>query len=252
MRAFIGILFLLCTFSGSIVAQGELPVDTLTTVASASRVKQLEKTSIQKRIPSQEEMQRFRDDKAFNYGESKRPDNYPEWLLKILDWFNDLKNNILQAIFTRTSVTVVFVILVVALLVGIILRMQNASIRNLFSRQKLNHDEAEFYEEDVNRMNFEQLIAQAIANKNYRLAVRFLYLKNLKILSDRLIINWNPNKTNYSYLNEIKSESLKSKFQESTLIFDFVWYGEFVLNENTFHEAVEHFNEFNRMINNER
>lgn len=251
MKYFIGILFLFSTFSGPVFAQERQVVDTITTVASTPKLRQLEKTSIQKRIPSKDDMQQFRDDEAFNYGESERP-GYPRWILRILDWIDSLTNDFMRAVFTRNTITVIFIVLVVTLLVAIILRMQNVSIRNLFSRQKLNQEESEFYEEDVNRMNFEQLITQAVDNKNYRLAVRFLYLKNLKALSDRLIINWNPNKTNYSYVDEIKIESLKGKFQESTLIFDFVWYGEFVLNENTFHEAYRLFNEFNRMISNER
>lgn len=112
-------------------------------------------------------------------------------------------------------------------------------------------DQIDIYTENVHNMNFDELIANALKNKDYRLVVRFLYLKNLKLMSDKEIIDWSTNKTNYSYQYEIKNNSLRNKFLEATLIFDYVWYGEFALDESQFSEINRRMNEFNNMVKHE-
>lgn len=59
------------------------------------------------------------------------------------------------------------------------------------------------------------MIEEAIANRNYRFALRLNYLRSLKILSDKEIINWKIDKTNHEFIGEIKHSNLKSTFQIS-------------------------------------
>jgi len=204
---------------------------------------------VELRIPPEESIEEYRKDKDFQYDEGKKF-NYPTWLQRILDWFSKSFSKTLNAAFSREVLIIIFVILLTALIVTIVLRTQGVSFKNLFGKRRMDTDETQFFTEDVNKMDFDQLIAESIKTKNYRLAVRFLYLKNLKSLSDHSIINWNPNKTNYSYQYEIENSTLRTRFLESTRIFDFVWYGEFLLDEQSFNEAHHHFNDFNRAINN--
>lgn len=217
-------------------------------VSVKSNIRQIEKVVPELRIPPKEKIKKYQADKHFDYRES-RPVEYPEWVLKIMDWFGSLFDKSLSVVFTKAFWITIFVVLLTFLIIAIVLRMQGVTLRNLLGRRKIDTEESEFYSEDVNTMDFDNLISESVKTKNYRLAVRFLYLKNLKALSDRLIINWSPNKTNYSYLYEINSENLRSDFVESTRIFDFVWYGEFQLDESSFNDAHNVFNEFNRRIN---
>jgi len=201
------------------------------------------------RIPSEESIEKYRNDKDFFYEEMRSP-KYPAWLQRIFDWFNDMISKTVNAVFSREILIALFIVLLSALIVAIVLRTQNISLKQLFGKQKVDSDEIDFITEDVNKMDFEALIAESIKTKNYRLAVRFLYLKNLKALSDKLIIKWNPNKTNYSYQYEIENSDLRSRFLDSTRIFDFVWYGEFNLDDNSFNDARHLFDDLNRSINN--
>lgn len=211
----------------------------------------LKETKIDLRIPVDTKIKEYQKDKHFNYEQSHRFE-YPEWVLKIFDWFDRLFGKTLNKVFSREFLMITSGIFIAILLIAIILRVQNVRLRNLLSRRKLNDEEVHIYAEDVNGMDFESLISTSINSQDYRLATRFLYLKNLKALSDKQIINWNPNKTNYSYQYEIANVALKQKFVESTRIFDFVWYGEFILDANSFEEAHNFFKELNVMINNER
>ncbi len=211
----------------------------------------LQKTAVDLRIPSEDKIKKYKDDKHFNYEDSRQRE-YPEWLLKIFDWFGDKMGWTLNKVFSREFSLFIFSTLFVILIIAIIMRVQDVSLRNIFGRRKLETDELDIYAEDVNKMDFETLISDSIKARNYRMAVRFLYLKTLKAMSDNHLIDWSPNKTNYSYLNEIKSVTVRNKFIESTRIFDFVWYGEFVLDDKSFDEAHNFFKELNRSIINER
>nr|WP_233454750.1 DUF4129 domain-containing protein [Hymenobacter negativus] len=54
----------------------------------------------------------------------------------------------------------------------------------------------------------------------------------LKTLSDRGLINWQPDKTNHAYLAELPpTGAIRDDFREITRQFEFVWYGELALSE---------------------
>lgn len=205
------------------------------------------------RIPKESKIEDFRADKHFQYDqEYARPPQIPKWLWNILDYIIKPVVKTIDFIFTSGVMKIVLIVLVTALVVVIIMRLQGVTLKSLLGKQKMENDQTQFIAEDVNAMNFDELINQSLDDKNYRLVVRFLYLKNLKLLSDKAIIEWNPNKTNYSYESEIRSEQIRSGFRNTTRIFDFVWYGEFILNEDNFGDAYNYFKEFNQLVENER
>ena len=208
-------------------------------------------SSLELRIPDKERIEEFQNNKDFQY-ESAPPIEMPIWLQKLLANILRTFEKSTNVAFSREIGLIMLILVISTIIIMIALRMQGVSLKSLFGKKKLETEDADFIAEDVNKMDFEQLINESLKAKNYRLVIRFLYLKNLKLLSDREFINWNPNKTNYSYLNEIESPGLRTKFLRTTHIFDFVWYGEFILDENSFNDAYNFFLEFNQLIGNER
>ncbi len=103
-------------------------------------------------------------------------------------------------------------------------------------------------EELIKSDDLPTLIKNAIAQKNYRLAVRYYYLLVLQKLSNAEIIDWEQQKTNEDYIGEIESTTLKQKFTSGTYLYDFVWYGNFELNEKEFEKAENQFNELTKLI----
>tara|TARA_Y100001935_G_C17295050_1_gene505636 strand:- start:1942 stop:2346 length:405 start_codon:yes stop_codon:yes gene_type:complete len=85
--------------------------------------------------------------------------------------------------------------------------------------------------------NIQDLIKEALANKNYRLAIRYYYLYILKLLSNKELIDWQLQKTNDDYLHELSNGSLKKAFAKATFLYDYVWYGEFQLDESKYQQA---------------
>lgn len=100
-----------------------------------------------------------------------------------------------------------------------------------------------YVEENIEQVNFDQLIDQSLKEYNYRLATRYLYLKSLKSLANKKTIEWHFDKTNSDYINEIKDIKIKSLFKRVSYIYDYVWYGEFPIDETSFNKNIDDFNQ---------
>lgn len=98
--------------------------------------------------------------------------------------------------------------------------------------------------ENIHDINFAEVISSFEKQKDYRSAIRYRFLMVLKNLADKKLINWNPEKTNRDYFAELKNADLKDRFSELIYIFDYVWYGEFEINEDNYNHFKEKFLKF--------
>lgn len=92
-------------------------------------------------------------------------------------------------------------------------------------------------ENNIHATDFKQLIAEAEKDSNYRLAIRYYYLWLLKGLTTAEIIDYDVEKTNSDYYNEITSQSVKDEFSYTSYLYNYIWYGEFDVNEQQFSKA---------------
>jgi hypothetical protein len=115
---------------------------------------------------------------------------------------------------------------------------------------KVNSNELHIIEseEDISKINFDELIAKALESKQYKLAVRYLFLKSLKILSEKGLIELKNNKTNYQYLTEIKNNQIADAFQVTTNRFEWIWYGDFPVDEDIIKNSQTDFNKLFALI----
>ncbi|MEP7280318.1 MAG: DUF4129 domain-containing protein [Bacteroidota bacterium] len=96
------------------------------------------------------------------------------------------------------------------------------------------------------------LINKAVAENNYRLAVRYLYLQTLVNLSEKGYIVRGTEKTNYQYISELRARSgvFAQPFARLTLQYEYSWYGEYPVSEAMFNTLQHSFNEFNKQTGN--
>lgn len=97
-------------------------------------------------------------------------------------------------------------------------------------------------EANIHNTDFNALIASAEAEHNYRLAIRYYYLWLLKGLSETGRIQYDVEKTNSDYQEEIHSAELKKSFSYTSYLYNYIWYGEFPVNQNEFDHAKTTFN----------
>lgn len=99
-------------------------------------------------------------------------------------------------------------------------------------------------ETNIEGTDFKNLISQAEKNSNYRLAIRYYYLWLLKKLTLAEIINYDVEKTNNDYKNEIEIKSIKEEFEYTSYLYNYIWYGEFDVNDEQFSKARHAFVKF--------
>ena len=99
-------------------------------------------------------------------------------------------------------------------------------------------------EANIHATDFKQLIAEAEEYSNYRLAIRYYYLWLLKKLSAAEIIHYDVEKTNNDYRNEIEISKVKEDFTYTSYLYNYIWYGEFDVNDEQFNKAKLAFNKF--------
>jgi hypothetical protein len=135
----------------------------------------------------------------------------------------------------------------VAALIYFILKSAGIDPRNIFSRKSAPSDVpySEFFE-DINTIDFDAEIENAVAKHNYRFAVRLLYLRCLKQLSDSGLIDWKIDKTNSTYINELNDDNRRESFSLLTRQFEYVWYGEFLIDGTVYNTIALLFRDFNK------
>ena len=102
--------------------------------------------------------------------------------------------------------------------------------------------------ENIHEINFDDEIEKAISLRNYRVAVRLLYLKCLKQLSDKNLIQWQLDKTNAAYLYELTDPVQKQTFGLLTRQFEYVWYGNFHIDSEAFGDINLLFQNFKKQL----
>jgi hypothetical protein len=92
-------------------------------------------------------------------------------------------------------------------------------------------------EQNLHTTDFEKLIKNCLTSGENRLSIRYYYLWLLKKMSDKELIIWDIEKTNSDYLYELKNQSDKEQFEYLSYLYNYIWYGEFDIDEESFERA---------------
>jgi hypothetical protein len=96
--------------------------------------------------------------------------------------------------------------------------------------------------------NLPELITQAEQAGNFRLAVRYRYMKALQDLEGRKLIQLSAHSTNWDYVNKLGGHPLKKQFQFLTRAYEYVWYGEFEINGEQYGYVKTEFQQFENSL----
>jgi len=192
---------------------------------------------------------KYKADKDFNYtdgagvGQESFWDRFWSWVWnKLFGWIGR----------TRYGATIFEYVLLAAgvfLLVFVIFKSLGIDpigmMRGEAKKIELGYSESL---ENIHEINFDDEIEKAIAQNNYRLAVRLLYLKCLKQLSDTHLIHWQIDKTNAAYIHELSDPEQKQIFGIITRQFEYVWYGNFIIDKQAFGNINQLFQNFKKQL----
>ncbi len=106
-----------------------------------------------------------------------------------------------------------------------------------FSKNKKIERAAIFTSEEESYLkseNYSKLIELAKEKGDFRTATRYYYLLLLKQMSNKGLITFDKDKTNTEYIFDLQEKELRKPFSYLLYIYDYVWYGEFVVDRMNF------------------
>jgi hypothetical protein len=164
-------------------------------------------------------------------------------LRKFFNWMSDLFGFDVDFIDYKTLEYIVYGLLGLIVLYLLIKFLLENPVSSVFKTEDKAIEGFTYVEENIEQVDFDKLINSSLKENNYRLATRYMYLKSLKVLANKKMIEWHYDKTNSDYLNEIKDSKLKALFKRISYIYDYVWYGEFPIDEASFNKNKVDFNQ---------
>ncbi|PRX55491.1 DUF4129 domain-containing protein [Flagellimonas meridianipacifica] len=204
---------------------------------------------LEERSFNQDLSQKYQGDE-FNYeiktGESQN------LLLRFLRWLFgglgeifgfDVSPNALKVI--QYFIYVLMGLLVIYLLVRFLV---NERFGSIFTKKANSILDVDLSEQHIESLDLDSLMNEALQKKDYRLAVRYQFLKVLKRLSQKQLIDWHFEKTNSDYEKELKENRLRAKFKEVSYLYEHIWYGENPITERQYQKTDDRFNTLNTLI----
>jgi hypothetical protein len=151
-------------------------------------------------------------------------------------------NSVDNMLSSGTASTIFYIILGV-ICVLIIYRI--VVVNNLYSGSRRRKEDTEVLpESEIDDNNLDQRVQAAILANDYRLAVRYMYLKTLRSLNDKGWIRYHAKATNNEYITQVHHYGVGNEFRFLTHVYEYVWYGEFALSVQQFERVQQDFNRF--------
>lgn len=185
-------------------------------------------------------------DKEFIY-EYKTPEK--SWWDHFMHWLARQFANLFNFSSVKTSLDFIAILFrVIAILVVIVLiyfiarALTKQEGRWIFGKNA--NKRALFYsdaEKNIHLLDFEKLIKESIDAGEKRIAVRYYYLWLLKVMTQHHYIEWDIEKTNSDYLYELYNPAHREEFTYLSYLYNYIWYGEFEIDEATFRKTENRF-----------
>lgn len=224
---------------------GEQPVQVSTASVAVARY---DTSKVQLREPT-DALARYHSDSDFVYERNTATpptawEQFKAWLWSLLQ---KLLPEDPDTAATVWNIAVYVFIAIGALLV--LFRISGMTFTGAFGRAARRASiSAELIDENIHEMDFDALIEEAAKKELYRKAVRLLYLRTLKELTDNHCILWRPEKTNREYARELTAADMRKAFERLTLLFECIWYGDFPIDRPLFEQARTLFANFSTTV----
>jgi len=211
---------------------------------------------VQKEITAQD-LEVYKNDPKFEYEVVKS--DAPEWWIAFKNWAGNLLLRFFEWLFginqatgaLNTFLQVIPYVLLALLIFVLIKFFLNVNARAI-SYAKKNQATMAMSEEEhiIKNEDIQKLIQEALASANYRVAVRYYYLYMLQIMTEKEFIAWEIQKTNEDYLKELKQQQLKDPFKKITRLYDYIWYGDFPIDQEKYQKAENSFLSLKQLLTN--
>lgn len=203
----------------------------------------LDSSSINIKVIPLKVVKELKKNPAYNYMENAAP---PQTLWdKFLDWFWKKVEALFGNKAGNLTIQIILYSLSIAALVFIIVLLFKNNARALFYGKSASAKlDFVLSEENIHEIDFDKRIDDEVQKRDFRKAVRFYFLKIIKELHKQSFITWKQDKTNADYLKELNNSQHYHQFKELSKLYEYIWYGDFKLNEPDFMQVIKKFDQF--------
>jgi hypothetical protein len=168
-------------------------------------------------------------------------------------WKKDkIQNNSGPSLFTRLARNKVFqwilFLLVIAVVIYGIFQLARENNFRWFSRQSEQRQEGESDSLLQGPENYDEVIRKYQAEGNYRFAIRYLFLRLIHSAADKNIIRIQDSTTNAQIGRAFSGHPLASQYQYLATAYEYIYFGDFNLNEEIYDSLKRKFELFQEKI----
>lgn len=195
--------------------------------------------SIQLRHVSDSALKKLKEDDAFWYANAEIKKEKPELR----------RSNYVPLGQQRWFQTLLWLVIIGGFAAAIMWYLAGSNV-GLFRRRNIQSasEDIDGISEDIFAINYQKEIDKAAVQGNFRLAIRLMFLRLLKDLSEKNIIQYKQDRTNFDYLVQLQPTDYYNGFFRITRNYEYSWYGKFQVSEQAYNIIREDFDEFNRKL----
>jgi hypothetical protein len=247
-KFFFIVLLFFCT---SLRAQDTLPIPKKTKITFTQKDIQIDTATIEAKHFDKNFKKKYPYVYEYKTPEKNAWDRFKEWLANIIkNLFSISSSAVSMNVVTiiLRILAVIVILFVVYLIVKAIMNKEGQWIFGKNSDKKIIHYDID--EKNLHLIDFEKRIQETLQSGQKRLCIRYYYLWLLKNMAANRLIVWDLEKTNSDYLHEIKEQTRKNEFAYLSYLYNYIWYGEFELDDFTFEKTKKAFENTIKSIRN--
>jgi len=210
----------------------------ITTIASTNTT--IDTTAVAVRQPDSKFVDSYRLQKQFDYSQPPLSTSFSkqlwDYILNLFGGWNKISESMPLILKLLAAIFVLFFLFLVIF---------KTRIYTVFYSDKAIHSpDFELTVADETTIDFDEAIRKQIDQKQFRLAIRLLYLKVFNRLKINEYIHFSKEKTNVDYLHDLSNPNLKSRFLVITSLYNRIWYGDVEITEEQFLRFEKSFQSF--------
>ena len=144
--------------------------------------------------------------------------------------------------------TFLWVLIVGGFAAFVILYLANSNAGIFRKSRQLGSEEMNEETDDIFAINFQREIDKAINASDYRYAIRMMFLRVLKSMSEKNVIEYKQDRTNLDYLMQLSATRYYPEFFKLTRTYEYSWYGHFEVDRDNFSQLRKEFENFDRKL----
>ncbi|MEQ8473867.1 MAG: hypothetical protein RIC35_21905 [Marinoscillum sp.] len=188
------------------------------------------------RVFDQSALEAYHDSPEFDYSS-----NYAQsgsWWNILLIYLFDLIARFFEATGAGWLTPYFFRLLIIVVIIAVLYYIIRNRYGSMLEREGSTYGPSSLVLATDDTINYDQLIKESVSNAEFKMAIRYQFLKTLNDLSQKGLVKITQWKAPLDYMDELPAEK-QSFFEELTKLFEVTWYGDYEADQESYEKCNE-------------